>query len=166
MSRLNAFRSRGESPYQVAISFQRFCLRLSPVIDVAEELSRLNRRDVPSSGSDEDYTAKSEPAPQPAPQPVTPQPKAENTTPQPAPTPVPSTEQTPTQPTATQATPAPSTTEPNPNPAPRTSEAAPQSTPTQSARPLPQTASLLPLLGLVSFTLLGAALALRLALRS
>jgi hypothetical protein len=110
----------------------------------AEELSRLNKRDVPSSGSDEGYAAK----------------KEENTTPQPAPTPAPSTAQTQPEPTPT---PAPAV---NPNPASRSTEAAPQSNPAQAARPLPQTASLLPLVGLVSFTLLGAALVLRLALRS
>jgi hypothetical protein len=110
----------------------------------AEELSRLNKRDVPSSGSDEGNAAK----------------KEENTTPQPAPTPAPSTAQTQPEPTPT---PAPAV---NPNPAPRSTEAAPQSNPAQAARPLPQTASLLPLVGLVSITLLGAALVLRLALRS
>src|SRR5882757_862229 len=104
----------------------------------AEELSRLNRREVPSSGSDEGYTAKKE------------EQSSEPVTPQPAPTPAPSTAQT----------------QPEPTPAPRSTEAAPQSNPAQTARPLPQTASLLPLLGLVSFTLLGAALVLRLALRS
>ena len=114
----------------------------------AEELSRLNKRDVPSSGSDEGYTAKKEER------------SSEAVTPQPAPTPAPSTAQTQPEPTPA---PAPAV---NPNPAPRSTEAAPQSSPVQAARPLPQTASLLPLLGLVSFTLLGAALALRLALRS
>jgi hypothetical protein len=125
----------------------------------AEELSRLNKRDVPSSGSNEGYTAKSEERSSEA---VTPQPKAEESTPQPAPTPAPSTAQTQPEPTPAPS-PAPAV---NPNPAPRSTEAAPQSNPTQATRPLPQTASLLPLLGLVSFTLLGAALALRLALRS
>jgi len=120
----------------------------------AEELSRLNKREVPSSGSNEGYT-KSEEA-------VTSQPKTENTIQKPTPTPEPST--APTQPEPTPApTPAPAV---NPNPATRSTEAAPQSNPAQAARPLPQTASLLPLLGLVSFTLLGAALVLRLALRS
>ena len=106
----------------------------------AEELSRLNKREVPSSGSDEGYSA-----------------KTENTTPEPAPTPAPSTARSQPEPT-----PAPTV---NPNPAPRSTEAAPQSNPAQE-RPLPQTASLLPLAGLVTFTLLGAALVLRLALRS
>ena len=110
----------------------------------AAELSRLNKREVPSSGSDEGYTAKSD----------------ENATPQPASTPASSTAQPQPEPTPT---PAPAV---NPNPAPRSTEAAPQSNPAQAARPLPQTASLLPLVGLVSFTLLGAALVLRLALRS
>jgi len=116
----------------------------------AEELSRLNRREVPSSGSDEGYTAKKE------------EQSSEPVTPQPAPTPAPSTAQTQPEPTPAP-TPAPAV---NPNPAPRSTEAAPQSNPAQAARPLPQTASLLPLLGLVSFTLLGAALVLRFALRS
>jgi hypothetical protein len=116
----------------------------------AEELSRLNRREVPSSGSDEGYTSKKEER------------SSEAVTPQPAPTPVPSTAQTQPEPTPAP-TPTPAV---NPNPAPRSTEAAPQSNPAQAARPLPQTASLLPLVGLVSFTLLGAALALRLALRS
>jgi hypothetical protein len=119
----------------------------------AEELSRLNKREVPSSGSNEGYT-KSEEA-------VTPQPKAD-TIQEPAPTPEPSTAQAQPEPTPAP-TPAPAV---NPNPAPHSTEAAPQSNPMQAARPLPQTASLLPLLGLVSFTLLGAALVLRLALRS
>jgi hypothetical protein len=116
----------------------------------AEELTRLNRREVPSSGSDEGYMGKSQEQSSEA---VTPQPKAENTTPEPVPTPAPSTAQTQPEPTPAP-TPAPAV---NPNPEPRSTEA---------ARPLPQTASFLPLLGLVSFTLLGAALALRLALRS
>jgi len=120
----------------------------------AEELSRLNKRDVPSSGSNEGYT-KSEEA-------VTPQPKAENTIQEPAPMPEPSTAQAQPEPTPAP-TPAPAV---NPNPAPRSTESAPQYNPAQAARPLPQTASLLPLLGLASFTLLGAALVLRLALRS
>ena len=105
----------------------------------AEELSRLNRREVPSSGSDEGYTAKKEEQSS-APSTVQAQPE-----PTPAPTPAPAV---------------------NPNPAPRSTEAAPQSNPAQTARPLPQTASLLPLVGLVSFTLLGAALVLRFVLRS
>jgi hypothetical protein len=116
----------------------------------AEELSRLNKRDVPSSGSNEGYTAKSEER------------SSEAVTPQPAPTPAPSAAQTQPEPTPAP-TPSPAV---NPNPAPRSTEAAPQSNPAQEARPLPQTASLLPLVGLVSFTLLGAALVLRLALRS
>lgn len=129
----------------------------------AEELSRLNKREVPSSN--EGYTAQPE---ERSSQAVTPPPKTEDTTPQPAPTPVPATEQTQPEPTtAPSAAPSSNTTAtPNPNPAPRSTEAAPQSNPAQAARPLPQTASLLPLLGLLSFTLLGAAFVLRLALRS
>lgn len=117
----------------------------------AEELSRLNHKEVPSSGSDEGYMAKSEERSSEA---VTPQPKTEGTPPEPAPAPEPS--------------PAPTTTntQPEPTPTPTATQSAPPANPPQEGRPLPQTASLLPLLGLVSVTLLGAALALRLALRS
>src|ERR1700730_6018943 len=58
-----------------------------------------------------------------------------------------------------QPTAAPSVT-PEPNPS------SVQATPRSEARQLPQTASLLPLVGLVGFALLGAALALRLAVRA
>ena len=118
----------------------------------AEELSRLNKREVPSSGSDQGYTAKSESSAEPVTHPradVRPSTPETSSATQPEPAPAP------------RATPPPS-----PAPAPTTAQSAPPANPPHEARPLPQTASSLPLVGLVSLTLLGAALVLRLALRS
>jgi hypothetical protein len=134
----------------------------------AAELSRLNKREVPSTESDEAYpggkseersaaysaeqstptqqTETTQPEPTPAPQPST---STAESTPTPAPTPAPETNTTPT--------PAPET---------RAQSAPPANPPTTYERKLPQTASALPLVGLLSLTLLGAATLLRLALRS
>jgi hypothetical protein len=104
----------------------------------ARELSRLNHREVPSTDSDEG--APSERPTSNAEETVTPpQPKVESN---------------------------PTPTEPTPRPA--AAQPAPTSVPTASpeARQLPQTASLLPVVGIVGFALLGAALALRLGLRA
>ncbi len=105
----------------------------------AEQLSRLNKREVPSSESNEAYpklqdrnteTASQKPAATPVPEQPKPQPKT---------------------PPAVAANPTP----------PANTEVAVQHEPH-----LPHTASFLPLLGLVGFTLLGMAVVLRMALRT
>jgi len=114
----------------------------------AAELTRLNKREVPSTESDEAY-------PGGKPEERSAANSSQETTTQPEPTPAP-------------AQPSTSTAESTPSPAPETrvQSAPPDNPPFTSARKLPQTASSLPLVGLLSLTLLGAAAALRLALRS
>ena len=109
----------------------------------AEELSRLNHVYVPSTGSDEGYARSSEPASAPARSETTE--VAENRTPEPESTPV-----------AESPQPAPSA-----QPAP-SYQAAPHETEMER---LPQTASSLPIIGLIGSLLLGVALVLRVALR-
>jgi len=108
----------------------------------AQELSRLNKMEVPSTESEEAYPGQnaepSEAAKNTAPQPEL---KAENTPPPP-----------PNPPAAT---------------APEThAEATPVPAPQERTQRLPQTASSLPLFGLMCFLLLGAAALLRKALRA
>lgn len=114
----------------------------------AQELSRLNKMEVPSTEAEAPYTGEPEkheevahnsaPASAPAPQPEL---KAENTPP-PAPNP-------------------PAVSEPAPQ-----AHAAPTPAPRQKPEHLPKTASSLPLFGLVGFLLLGFAAILRKALRA
>ena len=120
----------------------------------AQELSRLNHREVPSTESEEAYPGQSEQrsATNANPEAVAAQPKTE----------VPQSEPTPA-PTSANREPTPASSV-NPEPNASTVQATPRSNATE-ARQLPQTASLLPLVGLVGFALLGAALVLRLALR-
>src|SRR5712671_6626480 len=106
----------------------------------AQELSRLNHHEVPSTDSDEGAQSEERPTSDASEETVTPpQPKVESNA-------------TPSEPT----------------PRPAAAQPAPTSVPAADpeARQLPQTASLLPLVGIVGFTLLGAALALRLAMRA
>jgi hypothetical protein len=131
----------------------------------AKQLSQLNHTEVPSTGSEEAYPGnKTEPQPAPeAKETPTPQPRTEEpsrTPPSPPPT---AGQQSPTYPSESNAAPNPTPNhEPstNPQPAPR------QESPKPEAKTLPQTASLLPLVGLIGFAFLGIALLLRLALKS
>ena len=137
----------------------------------AKQLSQLNHREVPSTGSEEAYSGNNteeRPAPETQAQkaPETnenPTPKTEEpsrTPPSPPPT---AGQQSPTYPSESNAAPNPTTNQqPNttPHPAPRTERPQPET------KQLPQTASLLPLVGLIGFAFLGIALILRLALKS
>jgi hypothetical protein len=121
----------------------------------AEELSRLNHKEVPSES--EEANAGS-PNPQPAPS------TAQNET-----TPPPRTEN----PSAAQPTPAPSNppAQANPTPAPTPAPQPQATTPRPAPQPkaqqeMPQTASLLPLAALAGITFLALALLLRVALRA
>ena len=113
----------------------------------AAELSRLNHVEVPSTGSDEGYARNSEQTSAPVASESTE--VAENRTPESVSTPVAESPQP-----ATTAQPAPSYSD---------TQAAARETETER---LPQTASSLPVIGLVGFLLLGVALALRVALRA
>jgi hypothetical protein len=134
----------------------------------AEQLSRLNNREVPSTGSEEAYpnhsqqqsqqsqstTAQNTPAPQNTPPP---QSKPENPPSQPESAPAPS---------AAQQQPAPAPANPpaqaNPAPAPAPNPAPTQTAP-QTERQLPHTASFFPLVGLAGLAFLGLAVLLRIS---
>ena len=137
----------------------------------ATQLSQLNHTEVPSTGSEQPSTS-SKTEEQPAPEtqaqktPETsenPTPKTEEpskTPPSPPPT---AGQQSPTYPSQSNAAPNPTPSQQpdtTPQPAPRTEQPRPET------KQLPQTASLLPLVGLIGFAFLGIALILRLALRS
>jgi LPXTG-motif cell wall-anchored protein len=103
----------------------------------AQELSRLNKMDVPSTESEEAYPGqRAEPSTSEAGKNTTPQPemKAENT--------------------------------PPPQPNPPAAAATPPPAPQEHTKRLPQTASSLPLFGLMGFLLLGVAALLRKACRA
>jgi hypothetical protein len=103
----------------------------------AQELSQLNHHEVPSTDSDAGAQSEERPTSNAQETVTSPQPKVESN------------------PTPSEQTPAAA------QPAPTSVQTAPP-----EARQLPQTASWLPLVGVVGFALLGAALALRLALRA
>jgi len=105
----------------------------------AEQLSRLNNREVPSSGSDEGYPKLQERNTETASQKPAPTPSAEQPKPEPQ---------------------NPPTTAANPTPPANTEVAI------QHVSQLPHTASFFPLLGLVGFTLLAMAVVLRIVLRT
>jgi hypothetical protein len=126
----------------------------------AEELSRLNHKQVPSESEEANAgNQNQQPTPSTAQNETTPPPGAENPpaqnenppATQPNPTPAPTTARVQANPT------------PAPTPAPQSS--APQPTP-QPHREMPQTASFLPLVGLAGVTFLGLALLLRVAVRA
>lgn len=136
----------------------------------AKQLSQINHTEVPSTGSEEAYPGnKTEERPAPETQPTpeakenpTPQPRTEEpsrTPPSPPPT---AGQQSPTYPSESNAAP-----NPTPNQQPRTTpQPAPQEEkPRSETKQLPQTASLLPLFGLIGAAFLGIALLLRLAFR-
>jgi hypothetical protein len=127
----------------------------------AKLLSQVNKTEVPSTGSEEAYPSnKTEERPAPEATPAQPRTEEPSRTP-PSPPPT-AAQQSPTYPSESNAA---------PNPAPNEEHTTPQPAPKQErprpeTKELPQTASLLPVIGLVGFAFLGLALILRLAFRS
>jgi len=138
----------------------------------AKQLSQLNKTEVPSTGSEEAYpgnkTTEERPVPEerhapeanenPSPTPTTEEPS--RTPPSPPPT---AGQQSPTYPSQSNAAPNPT---PNQQPSTTPQPAPREERPRPETKQLPQTASLLPLVGLIGFAFLGIAVILRLALRS
>lgn len=122
----------------------------------AELLSRLNRTEVPSTGEEEAYNRNTEqraaPSNPPSNTETRPQPAPENAQPEP--------QSPPPQPSQTSPPPA------NPAPNPAVSQSNPQPAPRQQPQQLPQTSSLLPLIGLLGLAFLSIALLLRLTIRA